>query len=298
MYRQSLSRGSASLVPVLPHCFFVLGPRHVLLRPPVPNYHQILHTQGLIVLVLVHAKLPRQNSTCTLHPRGRVTSCTHYNFARHQPSRAPLGRAHSDAMARTAGSAPAPRLCASMPSPARLGSPAFRASRLYSPARSRATTCPPASRFPAELPLAARLRAPLALAPRARSCSMPPSPASARFASSCACRVRCCAEPSTRPLAPHPSRCRRSIFRSPRGWAALTLLWSCTRRLLGAGHLVPSCLAPVHLLQHTRHLRVHSLRPRHALPLALRLGPAEPPLAPEPAPSAARAPARDRSPGA
>jgi hypothetical protein len=85
-----LRRSSATLASVLLHCSYVLGPRHILLRPPVPNYRQILHTRGLTVLVLVHAKLPRQNSTCTLHPRGRVTSCTHSNFARHQLSRAPL----------------------------------------------------------------------------------------------------------------------------------------------------------------------------------------------------------------
>jgi hypothetical protein len=156
MYRQSLRRGSASLVPVLPHCFCVLGPRHVLLRPPAPNYHQILHTQGLIVLVLVHAKLPRQNSTCTLHPRGRVTSCTHCNFARHQPSRAPLGRAHSHAVARTAGSAPAPRLCATMPRHASTRRRQLARARLrFAPlASTRPRVCepPPARQRPASQP--------------------------------------------------------------------------------------------------------------------------------------------------
>jgi hypothetical protein len=55
----------------------VLGPRLILLRPPAPDYHQVLHARGLAVLVLAYAKPPCQSSTCTFSPARRAAPCPH-----------------------------------------------------------------------------------------------------------------------------------------------------------------------------------------------------------------------------
>jgi hypothetical protein len=69
-----------ALAPTLP-CRSRTRPNHVcswpaphLLRSPTPDHHQVLHARGLAVLMLVHAKLPRRSSTCTLQP------CTLHRF--------------------------------------------------------------------------------------------------------------------------------------------------------------------------------------------------------------------------
>jgi hypothetical protein len=189
----------------------------------------------LLCCVAPHHRL----RTCALllHPRSRVTSCTHSSFARRQPS-----RAHSHAMARTAGPAPAPRLCAPLratasasPEPSCTRSPPRSAALLALLGLAR--VCTPGSRSRQHRPLGScappATCAPLpgAVHAPARATPEPPPPAP-RAAPA---RARACAEPRRRPRSARLRRAcaraeplaQRAAARHPARAPAPSRAWSC-----------------------------------------------------------------------